>query len=184
MQAKTAKSVNAPCKKRQPRTPTPHTGKSSQERSALCSQIATARERKEFHAMSEQERRAILAMRVRERRAILRNVGAETSSDSVRRRCRALSDSAGHWRWGANAPCSKGMQARQFHVSGQNRASRRQLFSSRGDDKERHAVKPSSTEQFLPRGGQIFSPRGQPFPSWGRFSPREGSSSHRGDGSS
>ena len=59
VQAKTTKGVNAPCKKRQPRTPTPHTGKSSQERSALCSQIATARERKEFHAMPEQERQAI-----------------------------------------------------------------------------------------------------------------------------
>lgn len=163
---------------------TPHTSKSSQERSALCNQIATARERKEFHAMPEQERQAIphnvrarassiLAMRMRERQAILRNVGAETSSDSVRRRCRALSDSAGHWRWGANAPCSNDMQARQLYASSQNRTSGRQLFSSRGDDKERHAVKPSSIEQFLPRGGQIFSPRGQPFPSWGQiFSPR------------
>ena len=101
---------------------------------------------KRFRTMSEQERRAILAMRVRERRAILRNVGAETSSDSVRRRCRALSDSAGHWRWGANAPCSNDMQARQLYASSQNRTSGRQLFSSRGDDKERHAVKPSSTE--------------------------------------
>lgn len=119
---------------------------------------------KRFRTMSEQERRAILAMRVRERRAILRNVGAETSSDSVRRRCRALSDSAGHWRWGANAPCSNDMQARQLYASSQNRTSGRQLFSSRGDDKERHAVKPSSTEQFLPRGGQIFSREGSPSP--------------------
>ena len=122
--------------------------------------------------MSEQERRAILAMRVRERQAILRNVGAETSSDS-----------AGHWRWGANAPCSNDMQARQLYASSQNRTSGRQLFSSRGDDKERHAVKPSSIEQFLPRGGQIFPREGSPSPRGGRFSPREGSSSHRGDGS-
>ena len=144
--------MRAPCRQKRPRTPTPHTGKSSQERSALCSQIATARERKEFHAMPEQKRQAIPY-----------DADAET-----------LIDSAGHWSWAPTSPCSNDMQARQFHASSQNRTSRRQLyassqnrtsgrqpFSSRGDGKERHAVKPSSIEQFFSSWGRIFSPRGQ-----------------------
>lgn len=83
VQAKTTKGVNAPCKKRQPRTPTPHTGKSSQERSALCSQIATARERKEFHAMPEQERQAIPHNVRAGASSDSRDAGAGTSNDSA-----------------------------------------------------------------------------------------------------
>lgn len=183
MQEKTAKNTDAAYKQKQPRTQRPMQPNSNgartqripcNARTGASSDSSRYRIRsverfsrcgcgnvKRFRAMWEQKRQAV---------PYYADAGA-------------LSDSARHWRWAPTSPCSNDMQARQFHVSSQNRTSRRQLyassqnrtsgrqlFSSRGDGKERHAVKPSSIEQFLPRGDGS--------------SPREGSPSHRGNGSS